>query len=130
MPGGSGSHWSLLVISTNDRTAFHYDSSRGTNLFAAKQVIQKINQGLSRPLQFQHLKDTPQQNNNYDCGVYVCCIMQHLIVKRLLQAARTEMVSVSMAGRTVHAARARREILNAIAEVRQHKQEAGNHSKI
>ena len=60
------------------------------------------------------LGDSPQQENGSDCGVYVCVNMKHLLLKRLLKVGQGEKVSMSMGGREVDAAKARKEILHII----------------
>src|SRR5690606_1410632 len=78
-----GSHWSLLVVSALDGKAFHYDSLGGANYAEAKLATAKMQNVLQRRLDFENLRDTPQQENGSDCGVFVCIIMRHLLVKRL-----------------------------------------------
>ncbi|KAF2764475.1 cysteine proteinase [Teratosphaeria nubilosa] len=112
-----GSHWSLLLVSVIDGVAFHYDSMSPSNLAEAKLVAFKISQLLGKPLKFINLEDSPQQENSMDCGVYVCLLMQHLLMTRLLRAHAEAKVSMSMRGKEVDAAGGRREMLR-IIEVR------------
>jgi Ulp1 family protease len=86
-PGG-GSHWSLLLWTITRNTSlsmpscsfYHFDSSSGYNKTAALAVSQK----LLKVLHCRSKSDltnidsinvneckTPQQNNAYDCGVYL-----------------------------------------------------------
>ncbi|KAK4561146.1 hypothetical protein LTR86_005101 [Recurvomyces mirabilis] len=109
-----GSHWSLLLVSTIDGVAFHYDSMHGHNTQEAKLVAHRISQLLGKPLKFIHLEDTPQQENGMDCGVYVCLLMQHLLISRLLRAHAQDKVSMSMRGKEVDARGGRREMLRII----------------
>ncbi|KAK6613793.1 ulp1 protease family protein [Botrytis cinerea] len=98
-----GSHWSLLLVSVIDGVAFHYDSLSPSNYEEANTTTYKLGQLLGRQLRFLNLQDTPQQQNGSDCGIYVCIIMRHLLLKRLLCANAREKVSMSMGGKLVDA---------------------------
>jgi sentrin-specific protease 8 len=122
MVGESGSHWSLLLVSIADRVAFHYDSLMRSNLYEARQATDRFSELLGLQgrdkLRFIHLDDSPQQENGRDCGVFVCLIMRHLLVKRLLNASEYEKVSMSMGGKMVDALNGRREMLRIIEGLR------------
>ena len=60
------------------------------------------------------LDDSPQQENMSDCGVFVCVIMKHLLLRRLLKADAGEKIGMSMGGRSVDASGGRKEILRVI----------------
>lgn len=109
-----GSHWSLLLVSVIDGVAFHYDSLYPSNEHEAKLSAHRISQLLGKPLNFINLKDSPQQENSSDCGVYVCLLMQHLLIQKLLRAHATDKISMSMAGKEVDAAGGRKEMLRII----------------
>ncbi|TEY57121.1 hypothetical protein BOTCAL_0221g00110 [Botryotinia calthae] len=109
-----GSHWTLLLVSVIDGVAFHYDSLSPSNYEEANTTTYKLGQLLCRQLRFLNLQDTPQQQNGSDCGVYVCIIMRHLLLKRLLCANAREKVSMSMGGKLVDASGARKEMLKII----------------
>jgi sentrin-specific protease 8 len=109
-----GSHWSLLLVSCIDGVAFHYDSLHDSNINDARIVAQKISQLLDKPLRFIHLQDSPQQDNGMDCGVYVCLLMQHLLISRLLKAHAQDKISMSMRGKEVDARGGRKEMLRVI----------------
>ncbi|OCL11587.1 Ulp1 protease family protein [Glonium stellatum] len=109
-----GSHWSLLVVSTIDGVAFHYDSLKPANDAEARTVAKKMGELLKCPLKFVDMDDAPQQENGSDCGVFVCLLMQHLLLKRLLMADEKEKVSMSMAGRNVNASSGRKEMVKII----------------
>lgn len=117
MPEG-GSHWSLLLVSVIDGVAFHYDSLTPSNLREAKLVATRISQLLGKPLSFVNLQDCPQQENGSDCGVYVCLLMRHLLLSRLLKAHGGAKISMSMAGKSVDAHGGRKELLRIIEERR------------
>ncbi|KAI5271847.1 cysteine proteinase [Aureobasidium subglaciale] len=109
-----GSHWSLLLVSVVDGVAFHYDSMCPSNLEEAKMLSHHISQLLQKPLKFVNLDDSPQQENGSDCGVFVCLLMQHLLLGRLLQAHAQDKVSMSMKGKAVDATGGRKEMLRVI----------------
>lgn len=113
-----GSHWSLLLVSALDGVAFHYDSLGGSNYAEASLATRKLGEVLQRPLRFINLDDTPQQENGSDCGVFVCLVMRHLLVKRLLSANAREKVSMSMAGKMVDSNGGRKEMLRIIDNLR------------
>ncbi|XP_011867158.1 PREDICTED: sentrin-specific protease 8-like [Vollenhovia emeryi] len=70
-----GSHWSLLIYSHTEQMCYHFDSSGGINDFSATKLARKVTKYF---LEKQERKYTemkcPQQNNNYDCGLYVLCL--------------------------------------------------------
>ncbi|MCJ1462714.1 hypothetical protein MMC07_001317 [Pseudocyphellaria aurata] len=76
-----GTHWSLLLVSVVDGVSFHYDSLQPANRSEANMASHKIGQLLGKPLRFQDLSDSPQQENSSDCGVFVCIQMRHLLEK-------------------------------------------------
>ncbi|KAF2717184.1 cysteine proteinase [Polychaeton citri CBS 116435] len=110
----AGSHWSLLLVSVIDGVAFHYDSMSGANFHEAKSLTHRFSQLLQKPLRFINLDDCPQQDNGMDCGVYVCLLMQHLLMSRLLKALSGEKISMSMRGKEVDAYGGRKEMLRII----------------
>ncbi|KAI6838697.1 cysteine proteinase [Hortaea werneckii] len=109
-----GSHWSLLLVSVIDGVAFHYDSLSPANMQEAKLIAHRISQLLGKPLKFINLDDSPQQENSMDCGVYVCLLMQHLLISRLLRAHNQDKISMSMRGKEVDASGGRKEMLRII----------------
>ncbi|KAF5006373.1 hypothetical protein FDECE_7247 [Fusarium decemcellulare] len=113
-----GSHWSLLLVSTLDGVAFHYDSLGGANFAEANLATRKLATVLQRPLRFINLDDCPQQENGSDCGVFVCLLMRHLLVKRLLCANAREKVSMSMSGKMVDSYGGRKEMMRIIENLR------------
>jgi sentrin-specific protease 8 len=113
-----GSHWSLLLVSTIDGVAFHYDSLGHANLQEARLATAQLSKVLNMQLRFQQLEDCPQQENGSDCGVYVCILMRHLLVKRLLNANAREKVSMSMANKVVDSYGARKEMMKIIESLR------------
>ena len=113
-----GSHWSLLLVSVVDRIAFHYDSLNPANRIEGEHASRKLSQLLGKELRFLDLKDSPQQKNSSDCGVFVCVQMRHLLLKKLLMANSKQKVSMTMAGKLVDATQGRKEMLRIIEERR------------
>lgn len=113
-----GSHWSLLLVSKIDGVAFHYDSMGSSNFRGGQQAAIKLGQLLDTTLRFHSIKDCPQQENGNDCGVFVCILMRHLLVKRLLNANAREKVSMSMSNKMIDAKGGRKEMLVIIDSLR------------
>ena len=113
-----GSHWSLLLVSVPDRTAFHYDSLSSHNVQFAHRATHKLAVLLAVDLDFKDLTDSPQQENGSDCGVFVCWFMKHLLLRRLLKHLKSDRISMSMGGLTVRSSDARKEMLATIEEFR------------
>lgn len=113
-----GSHWSLLLVSIIDGVAFHYDSLEGANNEEAWEACRRLASVLGKPLRFHYLAECPQQENGSDCGVFVCIIMRHLLVKRLLAVNAGEKISMSMANKAIDSLGARKEMLRIIESLR------------
>jgi sentrin-specific protease 8 len=116
--GDDGTHWSLLLVSVIDGVAFHYDSMGTHNEQCGYVVSQKVGQLLGGPLRFTQMQDTPQQENSYDCGVFVCFIMEKLLLKRLLVADAGEKITMSLRGESINAKKGRKRILDEIERSR------------
>ncbi|KAK3393438.1 hypothetical protein B0H63DRAFT_17805 [Podospora didyma] len=113
-----GSHWSLLLVSVIDRVAFHYDSLGGANFYEAQKCADRLSKVIGVPLRFHQMEDCPQQENSSDCGVFVCILMRHLLIKRLLNANANEKVSMSMANKMIDSYGGRKEMLKIIESLR------------
>lgn len=113
-----GSHWSLLLISKLDRVAFHYDSLGGANDRVACDFTARLSAYLGFSLRYHVISDCPQQENGNDCGVFVCILMRHLLVKKLLNANAREKVSMSMSNKMIDAKGGRKEMLSIIESLR------------
>ncbi|CAN8099668.1 unnamed protein product [Discula destructiva] len=113
-----GSHWSLLLVSKIDGVAFHYDSLGGSNNREAAQATEQLAKHLGMKLRYHVIADCPQQDNGNDCGVFVCILMRHLLVKRLLNANAREKVSMSMSNKMIDAKGGRKEMLRIIDSLR------------
>jgi sentrin-specific protease 8 len=106
-------------VSEADGVAFHYDSLNSSNYTDARLAARKMSEILGRgPLRFLNLEDSPQQENGSDCGVFVCILMRHLLVNRLLAANAREKVSMSMANKLIDADGGRKEMLKIIESLR------------
>lgn len=70
-----GSHWSLCVFSKPDNNAFcHFDSAGYFNHFACESLVNVMKNCLKLPkAEFKRIDNCLQQNNAYDCGIYVLC---------------------------------------------------------
>lgn len=113
-----GSHWSLLLVSRIDGVAFHYDSLGGANNGEGHRAADRLGRLLGMPLRYQCIQDCPQQENGNDCGVFVCILMRHLLVKKLLNANAREKVSMSMSNKMIDSIGARKEMIKIIESLR------------
>ncbi|MCJ1420109.1 hypothetical protein MMC32_006466 [Xylographa parallela] len=113
-----GSHWSLLLVSVVDGVAFHYDSLHPSNATSAALTAEKMSTLLGKKLVLKDLEDSPQQENSSDCGVFVCILMKHLLLGKLLKAARGEKIGMSMANKQIDASKVRKEMLGIIENFR------------
>ncbi|KAH7132483.1 hypothetical protein B0J11DRAFT_228273 [Dendryphion nanum] len=113
-----GSHWSLLLVSIIDGVAFHYDSLAPSNDREARSTCMKLETLLGKRLKFIHMQDSPQQENGSDCGVFVCLVMKHLLLKRLLRADASKKITMSMKDHHVNAHDGRKSMLRTIEEKR------------
>lgn len=109
-----GSHWSLLLVSIIDGVSFHYDSLSPSNDKEARATSRKLEQLLQKQLRFIHMDDAPQQENGSDCGVFVCVLMKHLLLKRLLKADASRKISMSMKDQHINAQDGRKTMLKMI----------------
>ena len=111
-----GSHWSLLLVSIIDGVSFHYDSMSDSNDREARSTTMKLEQLLGKRLRFIPMHDSPQQENGSDCGVFVCVLQRHLLLKRLLRADASKKISMSMKDAHINAKDGRKTMLKVIEE--------------
>lgn len=111
-----GSHWSLLLVSIIDGVSFHYDSMSRNNDRIARNTSAKLEELIQKRLRFVHMEDAPQQENGLDCGVFVCILTKHLLLKRLLRADASHKVSMSMQEQKINAPDGRKLMLKLIEE--------------
>ena len=75
-----GSHWSLLVFSRPEGKFFHFDSAGSMNFHVCSSFVRilkaclKMTQEEGECVQV----DCLQQNNSYDCGIFVLCHIDHV----------------------------------------------------
>lgn len=79
MPGGC--HWSLLVYHKDSKKFEHYDSSKRSNAHHAARIASML-----KPLLFLEQVEVleincAQQNNSYDCGLYVLLNLQNVCLR-------------------------------------------------
>ncbi|MCS3881120.1 hypothetical protein ABIF29_004361 [Bradyrhizobium elkanii] len=89
-PNSRGNHWSLLFVDRSDRwrpVAYHYDSYGGLNNRDAAHLARRLN----LPLE---LADMAQQQNTYDCGVFVVDGTREL-VRQLAQGWEPDQLNLS-----------------------------------
>lgn len=75
-----GSHWSLLAYTPADKTLHHYDSCEPMNRSAASQLSSALKPMLAQGTQLIEER-CPQQENDFDCGMYVVAIAGSLCRK-------------------------------------------------
>jgi sentrin-specific protease 8 len=73
MNAAGGSHWSLCVWSKPDNTFFHFDSSSGSNSSSCSKLVKILRSSLDCPSAGIENVQCLQQNNSYDCGIFVLC---------------------------------------------------------
>jgi len=127
-----GTHWSLLLVSLRDNVAFHYDSMDPSNRDSARHAARQLGKFLQREdaINFVNIEDAPQQTNSSDCGVFVCLLMKHLLVTKLLSKHLGEQVDMSVDHKDVNATQGRREIRRIIdAEVDRGRRSSSHRSR-
>ncbi|ONH65362.1 NEDD8-specific protease 2 [Cyberlindnera fabianii] len=82
---GGGLHWSLVVISILDETAYVFDTLGHSNeREEAKRVISNMEKYYGKNTTFEvKIMDTPQQINGSDCGIMVVQITAFLLARLL-----------------------------------------------
>ena len=113
-----GTHWSLLLVSVIDGVAFHYDSVGYDNEVEALNTTRKLSSLLDKHLRFTQMRDTPQQQNSIDCGVFVCSFIEKLLLKKLLVADAGEKVRMSLSGESINARKVRKRMVEVIEDFR------------
>ncbi|KAJ2785536.1 SUMO1 sentrin specific peptidase 8 [Coemansia javaensis] len=102
IPLNHRSHWSLLVYCRLTRTFYHYDSiSRHNRDFAeraAGRFLRVLEPRVKEGFYFKSMQ-TPQQNNDYDCGIYVLAIAEELARRFINNKRKKSSTSRARAGR-------------------------------
>eukprot|EP00249_Psilotum_nudum_P013264 c24247_g1_i2 orf=110-787(+) len=77
---GGGSHWSLLVYHRRNNVYEHFDSMSGINWRHANALVSVIKSFMGCTAASAVITEafTPQQENGYDCGVYVMAIAESI----------------------------------------------------
>jgi len=122
-----GSHWSLLFIDCEARTARHYDSMQRANHNDARRAADVLGEllftstAVTEPgLRFLDVK-CPRQEDDSSCGVIVCSVTRY-IVQRIASPGFTglqELRHMTMAGAMVDPARAREEIIKILISLKE-----------
>ncbi|BFZ08269.1 hypothetical protein BsWGS_11308 [Bradybaena similaris] len=76
-----GTHWSLLVYVRSKQEFQHFDAYSGSNQSVARKLVDRLQPFVQAPrskLKFIEM-ECPQQDNSYDCGMYVIVMTEHLI---------------------------------------------------
>ncbi|KAK8890090.1 SUMO1 sentrin specific peptidase 8 [Tritrichomonas musculus] len=84
-----GNHWSLLVWFPKHQNLFyHCDSFQqfdDSSLKSAKLIVKRLISICKLRNHSLKQKHVPQQNNNYDCGLYLLAYIEFLVEKRSFQ---------------------------------------------
>ncbi|XP_076637063.1 sentrin-specific protease 8 [Colletes latitarsis] len=94
-----GSHWSLLVYCKRDKTCYHFDSSKGYNNSIASKFAKHLMNFLldkNEPSKKFFESECPQQDNAYDCGIYVLCLTD-IITENVIKTGRVDECDYSKA---------------------------------
>ena len=75
-PNG-GSHWSLAAYHRRTNTIHHYDSMSGKNSLVSGKLAAALKCYAPNIPKIIH-EDCPQQQNGYDCGVYILAVAEML----------------------------------------------------
>ncbi|KAJ7331229.1 hypothetical protein OS493_020011 [Desmophyllum pertusum] len=87
-----GSHWSLLMYNRQTNCFHHYDSFSCCNTSAARSLARNVEPFLTAKQSPSFVEDRcPQQQNSYDCGVYVICVTEELC-KNFLGNTETSLI--------------------------------------
>ena len=98
-----GSHWSLLVYCKRDKTCYHFDSSTGYNGSIASKFASNVMSYLldkDEPAKQFIEPDCPQQDNGYDCGIYVLCVTD-VIIRYVIETGKVNGCDCSEAKKLV-----------------------------
>ncbi|KZC08124.1 PREDICTED: sentrin-specific protease 8-like [Dufourea novaeangliae] len=113
-----GSHWSLLVYCKQEKTCYHFDSSKGCNYSIAENFAKNVmNYMLDKdePNKKFIEPDCPQQDNAYDCGIYVLCLTD-IVTEYVLKTGKLSDCNYSQAKNLVSTKRT--QLLNLINEIK------------
>ena len=83
----NNNHWTMAIISVPEKTINYYDSLNGdgstymTAILSYLREVELRRQITTSPWTCQQHFDIPQQNNNYDCGIYMLTAIEKYINK-------------------------------------------------
>ncbi|KAK2580705.1 hypothetical protein KPH14_011335 [Odynerus spinipes] len=111
-----GTHWSLLVYSKPEETCYHFNSSKGYNESVALDFSKKLMLYIHPNSDETFVDiDCPQQDNGYDCGLYVLCftdiVSRYALENGKVSGCNLDMVNISVRSK-------RRELLSLIEELK------------
>jgi len=88
------SHWILIVVDRNKKTMTCFDSCiKKKSKTYAEKYLNLVREFLGEDLTTFFDEKTPQQNNIYDCGMYVCAIMDCISQKKPLSFSPEEIIN-------------------------------------
>ncbi|XP_014213354.1 sentrin-specific protease 8 [Copidosoma floridanum] len=100
-----GSHWSLMVFSKKERACFYFDSSNSMNSAVARDFSRKVMDYLLDGGKGQFIEvDCPQQDNGYDCGLFVLCFAD-VIAEHVLRTGKVDSCNYDRVKSFVHTKR-------------------------
>ncbi|KAG8323747.1 SUMO1 sentrin specific peptidase 8 [Homalodisca vitripennis] len=80
IPGGSGSHWSLLLFSREQKRFFYFDSMKLFNYEHAKQIASALSNKLTgNKITDCTVVSVPQQTNGTDCWIYMLIFVETIV---------------------------------------------------
>lgn len=68
-----GSHWSLCAFSRLDNIFYHFDSLSGSNASSCLSLVKILRTCLACPNAKIEEVSCTQQNNSFDCGIFLLC---------------------------------------------------------
>lgn len=77
----AGSHWTLLVFYRTTNVFVHHDSSGGSNRVYSKRLYKSVVGFMGNSdsdIQYLEHESSPQQENGFDCGLFVIAIARVL----------------------------------------------------
>ena len=87
-----GNHWVLTHVDIQTNTVAVYDSLRGAETLQPDDPRHKTEAFLihhslfaQKPWRIKNTQDFPQQENGFDCGIYVCAAALAIITKQPIQ---------------------------------------------
>ncbi|XP_043282359.1 sentrin-specific protease 1-like [Venturia canescens] len=103
VPVHLGNHWCLIVIRMNEKEIHYYDSLKGDRTryldsmlkyLVAEAKEKKRKEIIPQEWKLTIKKEIPVQENNYDCGVFVCTYAEHITADRIMKFSQKEMANL------------------------------------